>query len=297
MADADFSGTMYVMREGTYVSDPYGFQRRADGWPPPNYTIIGPDVHRMQAMPGLVRHDLTVEHSKCGKIIGKGGDNHRKLQQLTGGRVFLIDKEPIPNEASNLRLCILIGTPTSVTKLMTELTALMAQTGPPQANPAIVQTDPTYHNTGPATYVTDHYGFKRRTDWWPPASFRPVGAEVASLQATPGLVRHDIMIHMSKCGKIIGKGGETFKRLENTSGARVFLIDREPAPGEDPNNRLVVLIGPPDNVSQLASEVLTPPPPPLPHPPPPLPPPARSTPLERPRLPLHCLPPLCPLPP
>jgi|TARA_B100000524_G_scaffold305323_1_gene180526 hypothetical protein len=90
---------------------------------------------------------------------------------------------------------------------------------------------------------------------WPPASSKQF-PHVRALEATPGHVRHDLLIADSLGGKIIGHGGETYRQLKAQTGCHVFVLLKEGAPpGCSAEQRMVILIGTEAAVSLATAEI------------------------------------------
>ena len=71
-------------------------------------------------------------------------------------------------------------------------------------------------------------------------------------EAEAGAVRHDISIADSMGGKIIGHGGATYRELKAATNCNVFVLLKEGAPpGFTKEQRLVILIGRPEQVKQI----------------------------------------------
>lgn len=64
-----------------------------------------------------------------------------------------------------------------------------------------------------------------------------------------GQVRHEVIIEKRCIGRILGKGGRDLAAMKESSGAEVFIIDKEPPPGVDEDHRMLIIIGTPDNVN------------------------------------------------
>jgi len=98
-------------------------------------------------------------------------------------------------------------------------------------------------------------GFDRTFGDWPYTTEK-VGDRIRAAEATPGHVRHDILVEKSKVGRIIGSKGIALKMLTNSTNCEVFVLDKEGAPiGFPPETRAVVLVGIPSTVSHALVEV------------------------------------------
>ena len=56
----------------------------------------------LEAVSSLRRHDIIVEKSVLGRLIGPSGAAHRALVQQTKCEIFLLDKEGPPEQARAL---------------------------------------------------------------------------------------------------------------------------------------------------------------------------------------------------
>ena len=64
--------------------------------PEPNPTLPWP-------LTGNVRHDVLVPLSFCSRLIGAGGSTMKRLQQRTGGRMFIFQRIAPPGQPEELR--------------------------------------------------------------------------------------------------------------------------------------------------------------------------------------------------
>lgn len=61
-------------------------------------------------------------------------------------------------------------------------------------------------------------------------------------------MRNDVIIENRVIGRILGKGARDLSALKSDCGIEVFIIDKDVPPGEGPDHRLLILIGPPAGV-------------------------------------------------
>jgi len=99
-------------------------------------------------------------------------------------------------------------------------------------------------------------GFERTTGDWPLATER-VGPKIRALEATPGNVRHDILVEKQRVGRLIGPQGSTLKALLANTGCEIFVMDKEgPPEGFGMDQRVVVLVGSPGSVTLANHQIL-----------------------------------------
>ena len=100
---------------------------------------------------------------------------------------------------------------------------------------------------------TGELGTRLVADGWPsPTTMN--GNRLQSAQQKPGNIRHDLLVEKAHVGKLIGRGGNTFKELEAKSGAEVFICDEAP-PGHSDLQRLVALCGNPAQVTKALYDI------------------------------------------
>ena len=94
----------------------------------------------------------------------------------------------------------------------------------------------------------------RLVDGWPSPNSRD-GVRIQASESVPGSVRHDMLVKASLMGKIIGPKGSSHRDLTAKTGANIFIMDKEPPPGQADDQRLIVLIGGMPQVSHAFAEV------------------------------------------
>jgi rRNA processing protein Krr1/Pno1 len=233
------------------------FTKRYDNFPTAT-SVEGQRSASVEAVPGNVRHDLVVDKSVCGSLIGQGGTTFKQITSTSGAKIFIIDKEAPPGEDPNHRLVALIGTRLAVShayQLINKHLSFIANKRGMASNgitnaPA-VNYGPGRNDTLPSDIPMLQDFHKKYPDF--PTATSVEGSRANSAEEIPGNVRHDVLVDKSMCGSLIGQGGNTFKQLTSTSGARIIILDKEPPPGEELDQRLVVLIGTPTQVSHAHS--------------------------------------------
>nr|XP_032802712.1 far upstream element-binding protein 1-like isoform X16 [Petromyzon marinus] len=163
---------------------------------------------------------IAVPRFAVGVVIGRSGDMIKKLQNEAGVRIqFQPDDGSGPE-----RMAQIMGVPENCQRAAMMIIELIngmqmeGREGPPGG-------------MGPRGRGGRGRGFG---DWSP---------------GPPGGMQDQITytVPAEKCGIIIGKGGETIKHISQTSGARVEL-QRNPPPNTDPNIRIFLIRGSPQQV-------------------------------------------------
>ena len=81
---------------------------------------------------GMVRHDILVEKSKVGRLIGSRGSTLQALQQSTQCEMFILDKEgPPPGFPFDQRLVVLMGQDAQVSAAVSQVENLLSGGKPP----------------------------------------------------------------------------------------------------------------------------------------------------------------------
>ena len=81
---------------------------------------------KLKLMQGIVRHDIMIEKSRVGRLIGVGGSVFKALVARTGCEIFVLDKEGAPPGcAPHMRLVILMGSEVATGCAAAEIEDLM----------------------------------------------------------------------------------------------------------------------------------------------------------------------------
>ncbi|GAA0152046.1 RNA metabolism protein [Lithospermum erythrorhizon] len=151
-----------------------------------------------------VTQKMEVPNNRVGVLIGKAGDTIRYLQYNSGAKIQITrDVETDPHSTS--RLVELIGTLESIKKAEKLIKDVIAEADA-GGSPSLVAR-----------------GF-------------------STVQTVTG-EQLEIQVPNEKVGLIIGKGGETIKNLQTSSGARIQLIPQHPPEGDQFKERTVRVTG------------------------------------------------------
>ena len=77
--------------------------------------------------------------------------------------------------------------------------------------------------------------YSKRPDGWPHLNYRKcdnAGEKIAAAESYPGAVRHDLLLTSQAIGRLIGPRGANFRRVKLETGCELFILDKEPPPGE-----------------------------------------------------------------
>uniref|UniRef100_A0A3P9DDE5 KH-type splicing regulatory protein n=1 Tax=Maylandia zebra TaxID=106582 RepID=A0A3P9DDE5_9CICH len=231
-------------------------------------------------------HEMMIPAGKAGLVIGKGGETIKQLQERAGVKMILIqDASQGPNVDKPLRI---IGDPYKVQRVFKNIFLTKSQTEEipvPRHSVGVVigrngemikkiqndagvriqfkQDDGTgpdkiAHISGPpercehaAQIINDllqSIRVREEGQGGPPG---PPGMRLGS----PG-GEMTFSIPAQKCGLVIGRGGENVKSINQQTGAFVE-ISRQPPPNGDPNFKLFIIRGSPqqiDHAKQLIEE-------------------------------------------
>lgn len=135
---------------------------------------------------------ITVESSAVGLIIGRAGENMRRIEQESGARVQFISG---PENSGPLRQCKVTGTPRQRADAKSEIFRVA------QDNPKASQPPPMAHVP------------------------MPIADDNANQPALrEGEKSIQIMVPDRTVGLIIGRGGETIRDLQERSGCHVNIV-------------------------------------------------------------------------
>ena len=238
-----------------------------------DWPTTGPNAARMRtigAKPGNVRNDVLVEKRRVGVLIGAGGSTFKELAQKTGATICILDKEgPPPGFAEEQRLVAILGSEAQVALGSREVERLVGRAAeraskpppqepqelwkpPPQEPPPKSPQEPP--QPSPEQPATASSGGRILFADWPTSG--PKAARMRTLGAKPGNVRNDVLVEKRRVGVLIGAGGKTVAELQGTTGASVFIIDKEgPPPGCGADERLMAILGSEEQVAHASREV------------------------------------------
>jgi len=246
-----------------------GFQVLMQGWPAMDSTS-GRKMAALCEQPGIIRHDIRVAKPIVGRLIGSGGATFRDLSQRTGASIFVLDKEgPPPGWSNDWRLVIIMGYEAQVIHAIQEVETLIGSSPLLSGGGAAAPHKPQQGGyggyagygaagqigaAGPPGQTASGLGSILVTGW--PTAAEPSGRRMASLEQTPGMIRHDMLVLKPYVGRLIGQGGATYRELQTRTGCTIFILDKEgPPPGFPDDQRLVSLMGFEPQVVQAEAEV------------------------------------------
>jgi len=104
--------------------------RVAHNWPDPMSTV-GKRIGELELTPGNLRHEMLVDKTSCGRIIGAGGAKLRELQMKSACNIFVVDKEVPPGRTDQTRAVVLVGPLAALSAAAKEIETL-AEPRPPK---------------------------------------------------------------------------------------------------------------------------------------------------------------------
>ncbi|KAJ8672683.1 hypothetical protein QAD02_003943 [Eretmocerus hayati] len=159
--------------------------------------------------------EVFVPKISVGLVIGKGGEMIRRLQEETGAKMrFLQGKDESPGD----RTCIITGPHECVENARDRVNTLISQSG-----------DKPKGSRGNGFGGRDEYG----------------GWDRGRVDMT-GKIEFQYPVPSNRCGIIIGKGGETIRQINQTTGAHCELDRRNP--NNTDNDKYFLIRGTPDQV-------------------------------------------------
>ena len=160
----------------------------------------GPEGQVGAAAPTVHEEVLTVPNQMVGIIIGRGGETINRLQSESGARIQCAP--PDASQFSTERAITLSGTTEAIASGRLKIQQLVEQGNA---------------SGGGLIHVNSGFGG---------GAGNMLGG--ANGPAEVGTETLEIMIHQSKVGLVIGKGGETIKRLQQQAGCRMQMIQDGP---------------------------------------------------------------------
>jgi far upstream element-binding protein len=183
---------------------------------PPTGRDTGPvraTSHQPALRDGEDSMQIMVPDRTVGLIIGRGGETIRDLQERSGCHVNIVGEQKSVN---GLRPVNLIGSREAAAKakdLIMEIVESDSKTGGKERVPA--QREPASR---------DNYG----------------GAGAGATGAASDKINDSIFVPSEAVGMIIGKGGETIKDMQNTTGCKINVT---PSSGPGEVEREIGLVG------------------------------------------------------
>ncbi|MCL7039262.1 hypothetical protein MKW94_030931 [Papaver nudicaule] len=164
---------------------------------------------------------IEIPNGRVGVIIGKGGETIKYLQLQSGAKIQVTrDMDSDPH--SQTRLVELMGSSEQISKAEQLITDVLSE----QAE------------AGGSGLVSRRFN-------------GPAGAGAGQFQ---------MQVPSNKVGLVIGKGGETIKSMQASSGARIQLIPLHPPPGDTSTERTVYIDGTQEQIDaakELVKEVIS----------------------------------------
>lgn len=205
---------------------------------------------------------VLVHSMHCGAIIGKGGATIKETMANTGCAIK-ISNEPLPG--STEKVCDISGSPSQIEAgLHTVLSQLQENPLNPGAQTMNYLAQPSHGNapaSTPHSYMHDSLP-DPYSAYSAPAQFGNFGT-VPAVHAPVAHPSHghahssgefdtsgapsqtEIAVPSAACGAVIGKGGQTVKYINATSGCSINLSAR----AEGDENRKIMIKGPSNGIS------------------------------------------------
>ena len=180
----------------------------------------------MGGMGGGGQFEMLIPGQKVGLIIGKGGETIKQLQAQTGAKMIIIQDS---NEQTDQKPLRISGPPESIEAAKAEVFKILNQND----------------NRGMGGARGGHSGGGMGRGRGGGGAGWPTGG--------PGDKTEYVMVASNKVGLVIGKGGETIKSINQSSGAHVE-IDRNAPP--DAHEKNFVIRGSAEAVERAKNMVL-----------------------------------------
>ncbi|KAJ3216037.1 Far upstream element-binding protein 1 [Dinochytrium kinnereticum] len=166
--------------------------------------------------------EITIPSSMVGLVIGKGGENMKRIEKETGVKIQFSQDQP-PSDPE--RRTTIMGSEDGIKLARKMIFEIVDGTSKrPQDVPG--SRDEPSRTSGP----TGHYGPR-------PTSSIPSGSSTSPME-----------VPSSKVGLVIGRMGETIKTLQEKSGAKIAVVPDTDSRGGA--TRLVNITGSPDTIEK-----------------------------------------------
>jgi len=155
---------------------------------------------------------MTVKSALVGLIIGRAGENLRRIEATSGGRVQFI---PAATPGAPQRQCTITGTRAQRESAKTEIIKTVDDNGGDGSSTfEPLRMGSTSSNSRPPQSSSMGRG----------SSSTPSAAAAAGPVVGPGETSRQILVPDKTVGLIIGRGGETIRDLQDRSGCHVNIV-------------------------------------------------------------------------
>lgn len=190
--------------------------------------------------------EMMVPGHKVGLIIGKGGETIKMLQEQTGAKIIIIQESNEPTEQKPLRIS---GAPEAVEEARQKCLEIINQ----NENGGGFRGGRGGGGGGRGGGMGGRGGFGGRGGGRGGGAGGGPGGAGWPTGGRPGEKQEMVLVPASKVGLVIGKGGETIKSINQSSGAHCEIDKQAPA---DAKEKHFIIRGPPDAVERAKNMVL-----------------------------------------
>jgi len=187
---------------------------------------VGANPYSMGSSKGI---EVLLPSAKCGLIIGKGGENIRRIMDEYSVKLF-VGQETIDIDGIEHKPLKISGDPEKAERARQHVLDQLSRPGP---NSAAARAAAAAAAAGNQTTGSTYNDYGSRNDGVPGAG--PCNEAV-------------FHVPYDKAGIIIGKGGETIKEINRKSGAFVELDKNYVSPPGTPPERVFKLRGTPEQI-------------------------------------------------
>ncbi|VDO94038.1 unnamed protein product, partial [Soboliphyme baturini] len=194
-------------------------------------TMTGNPITSLGSISGMdliTIEQYQVPDNCVGLIIGRGGENISAIQNDSGCRIQMSQSTPVPDDSGRMmRSCTLTGSPISIEKAKCLMEAIIMKAG---------ESLPPSRMTSLSNSVSQNGAYST-----PGAPGIAPGSALSAKTMTV-----EVLIPGSKCGLVIGKGGEIIKSLEEKAGVKMVMIQENSQVSSTP--KPLRIIGEPEKV-------------------------------------------------
>ncbi|GIY54445.1 far upstream element-binding protein 1 [Caerostris darwini] len=204
------------------------------------------DMERNYMNGGTQTNEIMVPRQAVGVVIGKGGDMIKRIQQDSGARVqFIQGKEDLPGD----KVCQISGSIDQVQKSSAMIQDLIQ---------SVLVRDQQMGGGGNNMVMPGGRGRGRgRGNMGGPGGMRPDfgpgGPRMGRPGGDMGNTEIQFSVPASKCGLVIGKGGETVRNINQQSGAHVEIAKGAPP---NPHEKIFTIRGNPQQIEHAKQLIM-----------------------------------------
>lgn len=194
------------------------------------------------------RIEIIIPQAVIGLVIGKGGENIKRIQSETGATVRV---DPSTVDEKGNKVCTITGTKQAVEDAHNQVSSVIENAATNKRPRTQADGSDQYRMKTPGSSYNSRGGFANSPA---PGQSMLGGAYAGGNSYSSGSAddRIEIIIPQAVIGLVIGKGGENIKRIQSESGATVRV---DPSTADEKGNKVCTITGTKQAVEDAHNQV------------------------------------------